>query len=240
MAKEIYVGVDGIARKVKKAYVGVDGVARKIKKGYIGVNNVARLFYSSITQTTTSQLFFYFNNFDTGDTEITGASTTSLQDGTRPTLTFTTGSTNGFRMHTGTATGYTSLCAVVDNAAYAELSYIRTLLRRTSYDRYYHIDTATPTSTSNWSIKSIVFDFITPRTLTLNIRHSGRSSNVLKFYGSNDNSSWTTISSEIDSSSDESVTSSTAYRYYMLQTSKVDSWDIYYLYFSNIQDWIIE
>ena len=41
-----YIGVDGIARKVKGAYIGVDGVARKIKKGYIGdENGIARLCY---------------------------------------------------------------------------------------------------------------------------------------------------------------------------------------------------
>lgn len=45
-----YVGVDGVARKVKGAYIGVDGVARKIKKGYIGdENGVARLCWSSGT-----------------------------------------------------------------------------------------------------------------------------------------------------------------------------------------------
>lgn len=47
MAKAMYIGVDNVARKVKKLYIGVDGVARKVKKGYIGVNGVARLFYSS-------------------------------------------------------------------------------------------------------------------------------------------------------------------------------------------------
>lgn len=46
MAKGIYVGVDGKARKVKKAYVGVDSKARKIKKGYIGVGGIARQFFS--------------------------------------------------------------------------------------------------------------------------------------------------------------------------------------------------
>lgn len=46
MAKGIYVGVDNIARKVKKLYFGVDGVARKVTKGYIGVDGVARPFFS--------------------------------------------------------------------------------------------------------------------------------------------------------------------------------------------------
>lgn len=47
MATGIYIGVNGVARKVKTGYVGISGVARKIKKGYIGVNGVARLFYSA-------------------------------------------------------------------------------------------------------------------------------------------------------------------------------------------------
>jgi hypothetical protein len=42
MSKAIYVGVGGVARKVKSIYIGVDGVARKVKKGYIGVGGVAR------------------------------------------------------------------------------------------------------------------------------------------------------------------------------------------------------
>ncbi|SHO53711.1 glycine-rich domain-containing protein [Anaerocolumna xylanovorans] len=43
MAKGMYVGVNGVARKVKKMYVGVNSVARKVKKVYVGVNGVARL-----------------------------------------------------------------------------------------------------------------------------------------------------------------------------------------------------
>ena len=46
MAKKMYIGVNGVARKVKTPYVGVDGKARKVKAGYIGVNGVARQFYA--------------------------------------------------------------------------------------------------------------------------------------------------------------------------------------------------
>jgi len=45
MAKSIYIGINGVAKKAKKAYIGVNGVAKKIKKAYIGVNGVAKLFY---------------------------------------------------------------------------------------------------------------------------------------------------------------------------------------------------
>ena len=47
MAKGAYVGVAGVARKIKKGYVGVDSKARKIKKGYVGVGGVARPFFSA-------------------------------------------------------------------------------------------------------------------------------------------------------------------------------------------------
>ena len=47
MAKSMYVGVDNLARKIKKAYVGIDGVARKIKKAYVGVNGIARSIMST-------------------------------------------------------------------------------------------------------------------------------------------------------------------------------------------------
>lgn len=47
MSKATYIGVDDVARKVKKMYVGVDGVARKVRKAYIGVDGVAQLVYSA-------------------------------------------------------------------------------------------------------------------------------------------------------------------------------------------------
>lgn len=49
MAAAQYIGVDGVARKVKGQYVGVDGVARRVKNGYIGVDGVARKCYSGYT-----------------------------------------------------------------------------------------------------------------------------------------------------------------------------------------------
>ncbi len=46
MGKGAFVGVDGIARKIKSGYIGVDNVARKIKKAYVGVGGVARPCWS--------------------------------------------------------------------------------------------------------------------------------------------------------------------------------------------------
>lgn len=42
-----YLGVSGVARKVKSPYVGVNGVSRKISSGYVGVSGIARKYYSS-------------------------------------------------------------------------------------------------------------------------------------------------------------------------------------------------
>ena len=63
MAKNAYIGVDDIARKVLKGYIGVDGTARKIKKAYIGIGGVARpcfssgelTYYGTITQLSASR-----------------------------------------------------------------------------------------------------------------------------------------------------------------------------------------
>lgn len=49
MGKNIYIGVDNVARKVKQPHIGVDNVARKVKSGFIGVDNVARQFFSGGT-----------------------------------------------------------------------------------------------------------------------------------------------------------------------------------------------
>ena len=52
MAKNIYIGVDNVARKVKQPYIGVDNVARKVKSGFVGVDNVARQYYESVVYNT--------------------------------------------------------------------------------------------------------------------------------------------------------------------------------------------
>lgn len=47
MAKSLYVGINGAARKAIKIYVGINGSAHKVKAGFVGVNGVARQFYMS-------------------------------------------------------------------------------------------------------------------------------------------------------------------------------------------------
>lgn len=43
MARRGYLGVSGIAKKLKNGYIGIDGKARKITKVYTGVNGTAKL-----------------------------------------------------------------------------------------------------------------------------------------------------------------------------------------------------
>lgn len=45
MAKAQYVGVNGVARKVKQPYIGVNGITRTVTSSYVGVNGVARQFF---------------------------------------------------------------------------------------------------------------------------------------------------------------------------------------------------
>ena len=48
MSKNIFIGVNNVARKVKSIYIGVNNVAKKVKYVYIGdSNNKAQLCYSS-------------------------------------------------------------------------------------------------------------------------------------------------------------------------------------------------
>lgn len=72
MAKGLYFGVDGKARKVKKLYFGVGGSARKVKKMYFGVDGKARICYSSglssrKTPGQLSQQLYYFTNSKVSD-----------------------------------------------------------------------------------------------------------------------------------------------------------------------------
>lgn len=58
MAKKVYYGVGGIARKVKKIYYGAGGIARKVRRGYIGVGGIARPFWTG------GELAYYGNSED--------------------------------------------------------------------------------------------------------------------------------------------------------------------------------
>lgn len=76
MSKNLFVGVDGKARKAKDFYVGVNGKARRIVKAYIGdENGKARPFWEKEKTPVTNSLEFVSNNSFT-------MSATKLWDGT--------------------------------------------------------------------------------------------------------------------------------------------------------------
>lgn len=76
MSKNLFIGVDGKARKTKEFYVGVNGKAHKIVKAYIGdENGKARLFWDKEANITENSLEFVSDNSFT-------MSATKLWDGT--------------------------------------------------------------------------------------------------------------------------------------------------------------
>lgn len=44
---KIYIGVNGVAKEVKKIYIGVNGVAKEVKNAYVGVAGVAKKIFTS-------------------------------------------------------------------------------------------------------------------------------------------------------------------------------------------------
>ena len=67
MAKALYVGVGGKARKMKAAYIGISGKARKIKKIYVGVGGKARLVYQSYIPVTGISLKYEYGEYTRPD-----------------------------------------------------------------------------------------------------------------------------------------------------------------------------
>lgn len=56
MPKGAYIGINNVARKIRKGYVGVNGLARRIRKAYIGIGGVARPCWSGGTLTYYGQI----------------------------------------------------------------------------------------------------------------------------------------------------------------------------------------
>lgn len=95
-----WLGVDGIARKMKNMYIGVDGVARKVKAAWIGDSSgKARLFYQSTVtlpatsshyntsgSVTTNGTTLYARNSSTGYAGMTFDGTSKFANFTKATL----------------------------------------------------------------------------------------------------------------------------------------------------------
>lgn len=68
MAAREYIGVAGVARKVKEQWFGVSGVARRVFNGYIGIGGVARKIFNAARWT-----------FETGSGSVTTATELSAE-----------------------------------------------------------------------------------------------------------------------------------------------------------------
>ena len=71
MAKTLYDGVSGVARKIVKVYDGVNGIARRIQKAYDGVAGVARMYFEGLyywNRYKSQQTGSKYNNYETKST----------------------------------------------------------------------------------------------------------------------------------------------------------------------------
>ena len=82
MSKNLFVGVDGKARKTKDFYIGINGKAHKIVKAYIGdENGKARLFWEKETNIAENSLEFVSDNSFTMNTTKLWNGTLSYNNG---------------------------------------------------------------------------------------------------------------------------------------------------------------
>ena len=82
MSKNLFVGVDGKARKAKEFYVGVNGKARRIVKAYIGdENGKARPFWEKGSSIIEDSLEFVSDNSFTMEAPKTWDGTLTYNNG---------------------------------------------------------------------------------------------------------------------------------------------------------------
>ena len=111
-----YIGVDGLARKVKAVYIGVDGVARKVKTGYVGVDGVARKFLAD-EQMATIAITGSYSSYDYAYVSIDGTRYTNGDVITVPVGTVITCYT-GDEDEDGTPAVYLNGTQINDDGAY--------------------------------------------------------------------------------------------------------------------------
>lgn len=234
----IYIGNNNVAKKVKGMYVGIDNVARKVKKGYVGVDGVARQFYSTGIPTTSTVFFALDTSFTEGVKEFTGVATEPLKDGSTPTLKITTELDGGFVWANNIASGRTGVLAYTNANKYTVAKLNENLLRTEYNSKHYnYFGNITEESVSG---KTFIFDFKTPRKVTL---HCYTRYLTLALLGSLDGVNWSSSLGNIGVGSEIVVT--TTYRYYKLvpvadgaEGVSYHGGMLHYLYFDNVDDTI--
>lgn len=92
MATSGYIGIDGVARKIKAIYVGVNGVARKVKAAYVGVANIARKWFAGLPDGT----LHYVSTLDSlGEAKFGGAAAIARSSSSNSQAIFFGGSRKG-------------------------------------------------------------------------------------------------------------------------------------------------
>lgn len=77
MAKQHYIGVGGIARRVKDTHIGVNGVARRVIRGYVGVSGIAQeIICNTVIVTTKIEPSSTVSGTPTGTAAINASGTT--------------------------------------------------------------------------------------------------------------------------------------------------------------------
>ena len=138
----IYIGSNGIARKVNKIYAGVSSVARQVKKIYVGdANGIAREVYSSAPPLAEAYprawIYAYQNSiseqaFSPSDPRIMGGSL--IKD-----IQYTV--VNGERRYTKIRVGYTfsgDWCEYMQSIGYNGEWWIRYTIKPVSTSQMYH------------------------------------------------------------------------------------------------------
>lgn len=151
----------------------------------------------------------------------------------------TTTATNGWQLKSSTTAGYDSFYGAEDGNFTTSISTIAKLLKQTSTASSL-IDTKDYIafkghSSSYTSTITMTFDFQKPRKLSLVIYGYSSTGGTTTFAGSNNDSSYTTIST-IQFRNIDSYPSETAYRYYKLTLPKDYNITIYRLFFYDVED----
>ena len=168
------------------------------------------------------------------------------------TWSFSLSSTRTLAINNSTVQTQNNIWSVVDGDATLTMAGINTALARSSYSSSYALKNMVhKTTTTNFG-----WDFKKSTTFTFKYRISlSESSNftaataVLK--GSNDNSTWTTLSNLSMTNADLTYTTTTPYRYILLSITQTNNsgttasgisskWTIYYMRFTQVTDTLVQ
>ena len=193
---------------------------------------------ASVQEEIKKPMFFELSAVTSGDKILDFSATSGLYDGNLtetlfPTMTLKTSRSGGWVLSSSPSGEETGIYASVDGDTSLKIDSINAVLKQTTLnsDRTLRIKN---TSSSYNSTKTFVFDFKKSKAVVFNFYSQGTARSYT-FSGSDDNSTWETISS-FKGGSAVNVASAKAYRYYQLVTGAYYTETINYMYFSEVPD----